>query len=127
MAYVVAHEYGHHIQNLLGINDEVTRGAAGGASEAEVERPVGAARSSRRTASPARGRRTAYADQRLEGGDLEEAIDCGSRRWATTPSRRQTTGRVNQESFTHGSSAQRKQWFTTGFESGDPSECDTFS
>ena len=121
MAYVIAHEYGHHVQNLLGINDQV-REEQQGASEAEAN-ALSVKLELQADCFAGVWANDAYADQRLEGGDLDEAIDAAQAVGDDAIS----GSNANQESFTHGSSAQRKQWFTTGFESGDPSECDTFS
>ena len=119
MAYVLAHEYGHHVQNLLGINEEV-RGQQQGASDAEAN-ALSVKLELQADCFAGVWAKAAY--DRLEPGDLDEAIDAAQ---AVGDDAIQG-GNANQESFTHGSSAQRKQWFTTGFESGDPSTCDTFS
>jgi len=118
MAYVLAHEYGHHIQNLLGINDEV-RSAQDGASETEAN-ALSVKLELQADCFAGVWAKDVY--DRLETGDLDEAIDAAQ---AVGDDAIQGSN-ANQESFTHGSSAQRKQWFTTGFESGDASACDTF-
>ena len=123
MAYVVAHEYGHHIQNLLGINDEVTR-AGRGASEAEVN-DLSVRTELQADCFAGAWARSAFDDQRLEAGDFEEAITA-AKAVGDDAIQRQTTGRVNPEAWTHGSSEDRQQWFQTGFDSGSPSSCDTF-
>lgn len=124
-AYVIAHEIGHHVQNLLGISSEVRR-MQQGVSEAEANQlsvrlelqadclaGVWAAR-----ADEARGI--------LEAGDVEEALHAAS---AIGDDRLQRQGRgsVVPESFTHGTSAQRQTWFQAGLSSGDPDRCDTFA
>jgi hypothetical protein len=119
MAYVLAHEYGHHVQNLLGIDDEV-RGQQQGASDAEAN-ALSVKQELQADCFAGVWAKAAY--DRLEPGDLDEAIDAAQ---AVGDDAIQG-GNADQESFTHGTSAQRKQWFTTGFESGDPSTCDTFS
>jgi predicted metalloprotease len=119
MAYVIAHEYGHHVQNLLGINDEV-RQQQQGASQAEANE-LSVQLELQADCFAGVWAKNAY--DRLEAGDLDEAIDAAE---AVGDDAIQGSN-ANQESFTHGSSAQRKQWFTTGFESGDPSACDTFA
>ncbi|HRW36674.1 MAG: neutral zinc metallopeptidase [Acidimicrobiales bacterium] len=121
MAYVLAHEYGHHIQNLLGIDDEV-RKAQDGASQAEAN-ALSVKLELQADCFAGVWAKSAYEDQRLEAGDLDEAIDAAQ---AVGDDAIQGAN-ANQESFTHGSSEQRKQWFSTGFETGDPSACDTFS
>jgi predicted metalloprotease len=119
MAYVIAHEYGHHVQNLLGINAQV-REQQQGASQAEAN-ALSVKMELQADCFAGVWAKNAY--ERLEAGDLEEAIDAAE---AVGDDAIQGSN-ANQESFTHGSSAERKQWFTTGFETGDPSSCDTFA
>ncbi len=122
-AYVIAHEFGHHVQNLLGITRDVERGRR--------EHPDEANELSVRLELQADcfagvwGHST-YERNLLESGDLEEGLNAAA---AVGDDRiqRQATGRVDRESFTHGSSEQRVRWFQRGFESGDPNACDTFS
>ena len=120
MAYVLAHEYGHHVQNLLGIDDQV-RSEQQGASATEsnalsVKVELQADCFAGLWAKQAEG------EGRLESGDFDEAIDAAG---AVGDDAIQGEG-ANRDSFTHGSSAERKQWFRTGFDSGDPARCDTF-
>lgn len=124
-AYVVAHEVGHHVQTLLGISDEV-RAAQARSSTAEsnaiqVRMELQADCLAGIWAHHAQRER-----QVLEPGDIDEALAAAS---AIGDDRlqRQTQGHVVPESFTHGTSAQRSQWFRNGFESGDPDRCDTFA
>jgi uncharacterized protein len=121
-AYVIAHEYGHHVQNLLGIADDVRRG--------QQENPEEANELSVRMELQADcfagvWGYTAFEDELLEEGDVEEALNAAA---AIGDDRIQeeTTGRIDRESWTHGSSEQRVSWFQRGFESGDPNSCDTF-
>lgn len=123
MAYVVAHEYGHHIQNLLGINDEVTR-AGQGASESEVNE-LSVRTELQADCFAGAWAKSAYEDERLDAGDFDEAITA-AKAVGDDAIQRQTTGQVNPEGWTHGSSEDRQRWFRTGFDSGDPSSCDTF-
>ena len=123
-AYVVAHEVGHHVQNLLGLSAEVQRRRQG-LSQAEgndlsVRLELQADCLAGVWAHHAEGERDL-----LESGDLEEGLAAAS---AIGDDRiqRETRGRVSPESFTHGSSAQRVRWFRTGFETGEPTSCDTF-
>lgn len=122
-AYVLAHEVGHHVQNLLGTATEVR--------QLQQAQPRSANRLSVALELQADcyagvwGRAVAERGD-LERGDLEEGLGAAA---AVGDDRlqRQATGRVNTETFTHGSSAQRMRWFGTGFETGDPNACDTFS
>lgn len=124
-AYVLAHEVGHHVQNLLGISSEVRRMQSGRgkaqANELSVRLELQAdclAGVWANRADKARGL--------LEAGDVEEALNAAA---AIGDDRlqRQSRGTVVPESFTHGTSAQRQRWFEAGFRSGDPDSCDTFN
>jgi uncharacterized protein len=122
--YIIAHEYGHHIQNLVGINDQV--------QQAEQNDP---------------GRANQYSVA------MELQADCFAGMWVGDVASRglldsadeinealnaaagvgddriqeKTQGRIDKESWTHGSAEQRQTWFTRGYNSGDPKQCDTFS
>ena len=121
-AYVLAHELGHHVQNLMGIEPQVRR--------AMQQRPDMQNELSVRLELQADclagvwGHSTAQR-QILEQGDVESALNAAA---AIGDDRiqRMTEGWVQPETFTHGSSAQRVQWFKRGLESGDPKACDTF-
>jgi predicted metalloprotease len=123
-AYVIAHEVGHHVQNLLGISDKVTAASQRNPSQANAL--------SVRTELQAdcfAGIWGHYAQRTkniLEQGDLEEAMNAAA---AIGDDRlqRQAGRRVSPESFTHGTSEQRQRWFRAGFDSGDPQRCDTFN
>ena len=123
MAYVIAHEWGHHVQNVLGINDEVQRRAGGrqdaGADSLSVKLELQA------DCFAGVWAKSAFEDERLEAGDFNEAIEAAQ---AVGDDRIQerTQGRINPESFTHGSAEQREQWFRTGYDTADPGACDTF-
>jgi predicted metalloprotease len=121
-AYVVAHEFGHHVQNLLGINEQVQRASQKNpddANELSVRLELQA------DCFAGVWAHSAYEEQLLESGDLEEGLDAAA---AVGDDRiqEQATGRANPESFTHGTSAQRMTWFKTGFDRGEPDRCDTF-
>lgn len=123
-AYVVAHEVGHHIQNLLGIADKVHQ------ARQQVSKAEGNALSVRMELQAdclagVWGKRTDTMKQVLEPGDLEAALKAAS---AIGDDRlqQQAQGRIVPESFTHGSSEQRVRWFKRGFESGDMNQCNTF-
>jgi predicted metalloprotease len=123
-AYVIAHEVGHHVQNLLGISGQVQR------LRQTVSRTEGNALSVRlELQADCLAGVWAHEANRLrsvlEQGDVEEGLNAAS---AIGDDRlqRQTQGRVSPDSFTHGSSAQRVQWFKRGLGSGDIESCDTF-
>ncbi len=122
-AYVIAHEFGHHVQNLLGTLPEVSR--------LQRERPDQANELSVRLELQADcyagiWARSAYDDALLEEGDLEEGLAAAA---AVGDDRLQTqaTGTYDRESFTHGSSEQRQRWFLVGFQDGRVDACNTFS
>ena len=124
-AYVIAHEVGHHVQNLLGISDQV-QAARGRVSEAEYNKL------SVRLELQAdffAGIWAHYADRSkrvVEPGDIEEALRAASA-IGDDKLQRQTQGRVVPDSFTHGSSEQRVRWFRKGYETGDIRQGDTFT
>jgi hypothetical protein len=123
-AYVIAHEIGHHVQNLLGISDKVeARRNRVGAEEANalsVRLELQADCFAGVWAYHAHKAR-----QILESGDVEEGLNAAS---AIGDDRlqMQAKGYVAPDSFTHGSSAQRVRWFKRGISSGDLRQCDTF-
>jgi predicted metalloprotease len=116
-AYVVAHEVGHHVQKLLGVNgDDSTRGATGASVRFELQADCFAGIWARST----------EARQLLEAGDVESAIGAAQ---AVGDDRlqRMATGTVTPERWTHGSSAERAHWFQRGLTEGSIAGCDTFS
>src|SRR5574343_681609 len=123
-AYVVAHEVGHHVQNLLGIADKVHE-ARQRASRAEGNALSVRMELQADCLAGVWGKRTDTMKQVLEPGALEAALTAAS---AIGDDRlqQQAQGRIVPESFTHGSSAQRVRWFKRGFESGDMNQCNTF-
>jgi len=123
-AYVIAHEVGHHVQNLLGTSEQVQR-LRGRVSEREAN-----AMSVRLElqADCYAGVWAHHADQGkqiLESGDVEEALNAASR-IGDDALQKGAGGPVRPDSFTHGSSEQRVRWFKRGLESGDVAACDTF-
>jgi predicted metalloprotease len=124
-AYVIAHEVGHHIQNLLGIADKVH--AARQKSD-EVRANALSVRMELQADCFA-GIWAHHADrsrQILESGDIEEGLNAAAAIGDDRLQKR-AQGQVVPESFTHGSSAQRVAWFRRGIESGSPKKCDTFA
>jgi predicted metalloprotease len=125
-AYVIAHEFGHHVQNLLGITDRV-RGARSGPASGSVAIELQAdCYAGIWGHAASQGGRFAAGHVELEPGDADEALRAAA---AIGDDRlqRMATGRVQPERFTHGTSQQRVEWFRRGMESGDPRSCDTFS
>ena len=123
-AYVIAHEVGHHVQNLLGIASKVTQ-AQQNRSQAEVN---ALSVKLELQADCFAGIWGHYADRErsmLEAGDIDEALNAAA---AIGDDRlqEQSTGTVRPESFTHGSSKQRAEWFNRGFKTGSIDECNTF-
>lgn len=123
-AYVIAHEVGHHVQNLLGINAEV-QAMQQRASKTEANALSVRLELQADCLAGVWGYHTQRARNMLEAGDLEEALNAASAIGDDTIQRR-GGGRVVPDSFTHGSSEQRVKWFRIGFETGDVASCDTF-
>jgi predicted metalloprotease len=126
-AYVIAHEFGHHVQNLLGDNQRVQEDPRPGANSASValELQADCYAGIWGHAASQQGRFGAGKVE-LEPGDAEEALQAAA---AIGDDRlqRMAGGRVAPERFTHGSSAQRIEWFRRGMETGDPARCNTFA
>ncbi|HEV8629947.1 MAG TPA: neutral zinc metallopeptidase [Thermoanaerobaculia bacterium] len=124
-AYVISHEVGHHVQNLLGISEQVQRQQAQGAQEDANALSVRL----ELQADCFAGVWANHAQQErdfVESGDIDSALQAAA---AIGDDRlqKQAQGYVVPESFTHGSSQQRVGWFRRGLEGGDPERCDTFN
>jgi predicted metalloprotease len=124
-AYVVAHEVGHHIQNLLGISEQVhkarTQTSRAEANQLSVHQEL--------QADCLAGIWAYHNQQRtqfLQQGDVEEAMDA-AQKIGDDYLQKQATGQVVPDSFTHGSSQQRMKWFQAGLKSGNLKDCDTFN
>jgi uncharacterized protein len=117
-AYVIAHEVGHHVQNVTGVLERNQQGGSGpesGAVRVELQADCYAGVWGHHTNQKGK----------LQAGDIEEALNAAT---AIGDDRlqKQTQGHVVPESFTHGTSEQRMRWFKRGFDSGDIQQCDTF-
>jgi hypothetical protein len=128
-AYVIAHEYGHHVQNLLGTNRQVTPGESGPTSgtvrlELQADCYAGAWANHAETVPDESG---APLIAEIDQDDIDRALDAAGRIGDDFIQENLGGGTVNQDAFTHGSSEQRQRWFTTGYETGDPARCDTFA
>jgi predicted metalloprotease len=123
-AYVIAHEVGHHVQNLLGISDQVhemrSRISQSDYNQLSVRLELQAD-----CLSGVWANRADRARQILEGGDIEEALNAASM-IGDDRLQKQARGYVTPDSFTHGSSEQRVRWFKKGLEAGNVNTCDTF-
>ena len=118
-AYVIAHEVGHHLQNLLGITEKSERlSAQQGAKRVSVDVEL--------QADCYAGVWAMQAKRVIEPGELQQALQAAAAVGDDTLQRR-TQGRVVPETFTHGSAAQRQRWFQRGFDGGKLESCDTFS
>lgn len=121
--YVIAHEVGHHIQKLLGIEPKV-RQMQQGASQAEVNR-LSVRMELQADCFAGVWGHNMQKQGILEAGDLEEALNA-AQAIGDDRLQQQGQGRVVPDSFTHGTSEQRFTWFKRGFDSGDPGQCNTF-
>ncbi|EKV02395.1 putative metalloprotease [Leptolyngbya sp. PCC 7375] len=124
-AYVVAHEVGHHVQNVLGISSQV-RQLQSRASKAEANQLSVRLELQADCFAGVWANRADRARDILESGDIEEALNAASQ-IGDDRLQQQSQGFVVPESFTHGSSAQRVRWFKQGLATGDIEQCNTFA
>jgi uncharacterized protein len=122
-AYVIAHEVGHHVQQQLGTSEEVSRMHRDNPSDANA---LSVRLELQADCYSGVWAHSVFAAGDLDRGDVREAIRASA---AVGDDRLQqrATGQVDPDSFTHGSSEQRTEWFNRGRESGEPADCDTFS
>jgi len=122
-AYVIAHEIGHHVQKLLGTERQVRRLQSGNPSQ---RNPLSVRLELQADCYAGIWGHSTAERQILEAGDVDEALSAAASIGDDRIQRMSGRG-VQPESFTHGSSAQRVEWFKRGFESGDLDTCDTFA
>jgi predicted metalloprotease len=126
-AYVLAHEYGHHVQHLLGTSDRVKQGTGPQSDSVRLELQAdcyAGAWGNHATTTP-----TASGKPLITGvtdADVNAALDAASRIGDDFIQRELGGGKVDTTKFSHGSSAQRQKWYRAGYETGDPARCDTF-
>jgi len=123
-AYVIAHEVGHHVQTLLGISDKV-QAAKQRMDETEANRVQVMMELQADCLAGVWANLNDQVKQRLEPGDIDEALNAASQIGDDMIQKR-TQGHVVPDAFTHGSAAQRVRWFKHGFEAGNMKSCDTF-
>ena len=124
-AYVVAHEIGHHVQNLLGVNEKVEQ-ARRRLSERENNALSVRVELQADCYAGLWAKKANDTRQILQSGDVEEAMNAAAK-IGDDALQRQSTGQVRPDSFTHGTSAQRAKWFNVGLQTGSVKSCDTFS
>jgi uncharacterized protein len=125
-AYVIAHEIGHHVQNLLGIADAVQQAKMRAGSEAEANQLQVRMELQADCLAGVWASLNEQVKSRLEPGDIEEGLNAAAAIGDDMLQRR-SQGYVVPDAFTHGSSEQRVRWFRRGFQSGQVRACDTFS
>ena len=127
--YVVAHEYGHHVQQLqglLGRSQQGAQGAGGNGVRTELQADCYAGIWAHYASTIKQDSTGVPYLQPLSDKDIQDALSAAAS-VGDDRIQRETTGRTNPESWTHGSSEQRQHWFTVGYQTGDPKQCDTFS
>jgi len=127
-AYVLAHEYGHHVQDLLGVEDRVrTRSGANSDSvRLELQADCYAGVWAKHATEPGPNGEDPLVTS-ITQQDVENALDVAGHIGDDWIQKNLGSGQVNQKAFTHGTGAQRRAWFSTGYRTGDPGRCDTFS
>jgi predicted metalloprotease len=127
-AYVLAHEYGHHVQNLLGTSNRVRtrQGPTSDAVRLELQADCYAGVwANHATPTPiTKGGKPLI--RSISNDDIQRALDAAARIGDDYIQSELGSGRVDESTFTHGTSAQREKWFTTGLQTGDPAKCATF-
>jgi predicted metalloprotease len=127
--YVVAHEYGHHVQDLQGILGRAQQdptGAQGAGVRTELQADCYAGVWAHYAAITKQESTGVPYLEPLSDKDIADALSAASS-VGDDRIQKQATGRINPEQWTHGSSAERQKWFTIGYQTGDPNKCDTFA
>jgi uncharacterized protein len=127
--YVVAHEYGHHVQNLLGVlgrGQSGAQGATGSGVRTELQADCYAGIWAHYASTVKQEGTGAPYLNPLSDKDITDALSAAAS-VGDDRIQEQVNGRVNRESWTHGSSEQRQKWFTVGYQTGEPKKCDTFA
>ena len=122
-AYVLAHEIGHHVQHVLGINEQVRRAQQ---ADARQRNPLSVKLELQADCFAGVWAHSTSERKLLEAGDVEEAMGAASA-VGDDHIQKMSRGSINPESFTHGSSEQRMRWFNEGYRTGSPGACDTFA
>ena len=125
-AYIIAHEFGHHVQNELGILDRVRQAQQQAGSRAEANQLQVRVELQADCLSGLWANRQQKKGAFLEAGDIDAALQTANAIGDDTL-QRQAQGRVVPDSFTHGSAEQRKRWFMTGYQQGTIEACNTFA
>jgi predicted metalloprotease len=124
-AYVIAHEVGHHVQTVSGISEKVRAAQQGARSQEEANSLQVKMELQADCYAGIWAHDSNRSRQLVEAGDINEALGAAAAVGDDTIQKR-VQGQVNQESFTHGSGAQRQEWFRRGYASGKVADCDTF-
>ena len=128
-AYVLAHEYGHHVQNLTGVLGRAQQdptGAQGAGVRTELQADCYAGVWAHYASITKQESTGVPFLEPLSDKDIADALSAASS-VGDDRIQKQATGRINPEQWTHGSSAERQKWFTVGYQTGDPNKCDTFA
>ena len=125
---MLAHEYGHHVQDLLGIESKVKPGQTGptsGSVRLELQADCFAGTWAKHATESENGKPALI--KSISAQDFANALDTAGRIGDDYIQTHLGNGQNDPSSYTHGTSAQRKKWLTTGYQTGDPKTCDTFS
>ncbi|WP_144207117.1 KPN_02809 family neutral zinc metallopeptidase [Mycobacterium tilburgii] len=123
--YVVAHEYGHHVQQLQGLLGHSQQGAGGNGVRTELQADCYAGIWAHYASTVKQESTGVPYLEPLSDKDIQDALSAAAS-VGDDRIQKESTGRVNPESWTHGSAAQRQKWFTIGYQTGDMHQCDTF-